>query len=227
VQEVREYIRRVRSTPFYQNQSLDTLPDSLSMDLYTRFYVNSLEPESDLVASEVHVDYSSEFINEVANLAPVGQEQDDMEDALDSVDHGYSFEGMFKPDHKVSMSGKSLQSMLFTEDGHFAGFTLAREDQAFDLYIVPTEFQGKVSELVMVPMSPRFLTHYSPSHTRLLGFRSAKRCQQDKQISSMMPIFYSVDQQMCKEVLQPLISSWYDEMPFFGNECHQTARLEN
>ena len=64
----------------------------------TRFYVNTMYlNESKMVASEVHVEYSSDFIQEIANLENA---EEFKQKAIDSVDHGKNFEGMFLPDRR-------------------------------------------------------------------------------------------------------------------------------
>ena len=62
--------------------------------------------------------------------------------------------------------------------------------------------------------------------TRLIGFRTTKRCESSKFIMSLQPIYYSLDEEMCTEVLTSLSASHLDEIGGYGPTCAQaTAEL--
>ena len=56
-------------------------------------------------------------------------------------------------------------------------------------------------------------------HTRLIGFRTTKRCRSDKQIMSIQPIYYSIDERMCKSYVDYVSQELYNEIPAYGAEC--------
>lgn len=55
--------------------------------------------------------------------------------------------------------------------------------------------------------------------TRLIGFRTSKSCKQADQISMVQPIYYSIDEQVCKKYLTPLTPGMHNELPSWGNDC--------
>lgn len=116
---------------------------------------------------------------------------------MKSVDHGNNFEGMYKPDLSVEMKDKHLEAMLFSNTGHFSGYALRDKMTNKQSYHLPFEFKDRIDEMVFEPMSRDFLLNYDESHTRLLGFRSGKRCKESKAIRTIQPIFYSVNEKMC------------------------------
>jgi len=130
------------------------------------------------------------------------------------------FEGMFRPDRKESLTKKNIQGILFDKYHHVAGFAFRRDGKLHDDYILPVEYENRISELNLEPMSPKFLLKNSHEHTRLVGFRSGKRCSSSQIARTLMPIFYSVDEEMCKHVLKPLAKSWHTEPPSSGAGCH-------
>ena len=80
---------------------------------------------------------------------------------------------------------------------HFVGYTLWDSATGEMHYHVPVEFDNKVDQLIEKPLSKKFVRNFDESHTRLLGFRTSKRCHESRTIRTVMPIFYSVDEKMC------------------------------
>ena len=202
IQQVRDQIRAIRSTPFYKHNRRDALPETIGMDLYTRFFVNTLGDKDKTLAMELHVERSREFLDMIENSLPTEEELD--KELADSVDHGMRFDGMFRPDRKDSLTKKNIQGIIFDKYQHFSGFAFRRDGKKHDDYILPVEYENRISELSLEPMSPQFLLKNSHEHTRLVGFRSGKRCSSSQTARTLMPVFYSVNEDMCKNVLKPL-----------------------
>ena len=76
IQQVRDEIRAIRATPFYKHNRRDVLPEDIGMDLYTRFFVNSLGDKDATLAMELHVERSSEFIDMIENSQPTEEDLD-------------------------------------------------------------------------------------------------------------------------------------------------------
>lgn len=57
------------------------------------------------------------------------------------------------------------------------------------------------------------------THTRIVGFRTTKSCENAKQIMSVQPIYYSVDEKICKQKLIKLTPGLLEEIPSYGPEC--------
>ena len=51
------------------------------------------------------------------------------------------------------------------------------------------------------------------SHTRIIGFRSTKRCREDYTTMSIQPIYYSINEEMCKNILKPMTKNLINEIP--------------
>ena len=123
---------------------------------------------------------------------------------MDSEEHGFIFEGMYKPDRIVNMKGRTFVGMVFSPTGEFAGYVTRDRITKEDEFIVPYEFKDRTKEMTFQSMNGDFVRNYDERHTRLLGFRSGKRCLESKTISTIQPIFYSISEKMCKEILKPL-----------------------
>ena len=61
------------------------------------------------------------------------------------------------------------------------------------------------------------------SHTRIVGFRSTKRCREDYTTMSIQPIYYSINENMCKNILKPMTKNLINEVPNYGPECSEVA----
>ena len=132
------------------------LSPSYNMDLFTRFFVNSLQGErnSQIIASEAYVDYSREFTREVISLEGPNFEEDGF--LVESEAHGNKFEGMYRPEQQVEIMDKRFEAMLFTGDGEFAGYALRDIKTKKAEYHVPWEFREITGELIFEPMTPDF-----------------------------------------------------------------------
>ena len=76
IQQVRDQIRAIRATPFYKHNRRDALPETIGMDLYTRFFVNTLGDKDKTLAMELHVERSKEFLDMIENSLPTEEELD-------------------------------------------------------------------------------------------------------------------------------------------------------
>ncbi len=55
--------------------------------------------------------------------------------------------------------------------------------------------------------------------TRLVGFRTGKHCKDAKTIHEITPIYYSIDEMICKHVIWPINDDLKSEYPAYGLEC--------
>lgn len=65
------------------------------------------------------------------------------------------------------------------------------------------------------------LTLADNRHTRLVGFRTTKRCEEAEKIMSVQPIYFSIDETMCKEYLTPITKGLSEEISAYGPACSQ------
>ena len=71
----------------------------------------------------------------------------------------------------------------------------------------------------MIPM-PEELRH--ARDTRLVGMRSTSQCSEAKAINSIQFIYFSLNQTMCDEVLNPITSEMVTEPSSHGPTCEES-----
>jgi len=113
------------------------------------------------------------------------------------------------------MSGYEIEAVLFDQNQHCAGFKF--ENDMTKQAILDTPLNG--AELTAEMNDFRGVL----SHTRVVGFRTTKSCESAKQILSVQPIYYSVDEKVCKERLVQLTPGLLEEIPSYGPECAVVA----
>ena len=181
-----------------------------------------------VTASELFVDYSDDFksflteanidyfidewFNEVdhmtddmfdetwqeGNEPPIVEQMEEWEDEAiypipKSQFHGHEFKNMFKPSTKVDLTGKIVTEYLFDDDGHFSGVVIEDVESGELSNFMPDNLQR--IDVVHVPDYIR----ESYEHTRLIGFRTTKRCDTSRFVQQVQPIYFSIDEKMCKE----------------------------
>ena len=65
----------------------------------------------------------------------------------------------------------------------------------------------------------------SYEHTRLIGFRTTKRCDTSRFIQQIQPVYFSIDEKMCKENLYTIPQNLLEEIQEYGIECSD-AKLQ-
>ena len=107
---------------------------------------------------------------------------------------------MYQRVEAMELSGAVLESVLLDEQNEFAGFRFYELDGLLDQKegFALTELDEAV--ITSVPNEVSLIEGHS-RHTRLVGFRSTKRCEESKTIMSLQPIYYSIDEKMCTEKL--------------------------
>jgi len=65
----------------------------------------------------------------------------------------------------------------------------------------------------------------SNKHTRIVGFRTTKRCHNSKKIRSIQPIYYSVNEDICKNQLVQLSKGALQEIESYGPECGELTNI--
>ena len=101
---------------------------------------------------------------------------------------------------------------------NFAGLRLQHvEDGTVDTLLTPAELTSETNDMTFVKNDADLMQ--ANDNTRLIGFRTTKRCHSSKQIKSIQPIYYSINEDICKNVLLPLTEVILDEIPVYGVEC--------
>lgn len=196
------------------------------MDLSMRYFVAEGKQPT-LAASELHVSYSEElqealsdeeFEEEMEMGGPDGDPEDldwmlDQRPMPESQIHGYDFENMYNDDRDISMINQVIKEYYFDYQGHFIGLTL--------LDVVLGKYTKIVPSNLLIASSKEDHSDMVDSygHTRLIGFRTTKPCQTNKFITSIQPIYYSVDDNICKNRLTMLSDGMKEEIPEYGLEC--------
>ena len=62
--------------------------------------------------------------------------------------------------------------------------------------------------------------------TRLIGFRTTKRCHEDTNIKSIQPIYYSTNEKVCKRELLMINDEMKEEIGYYGLDCNDKSFIE-
>ena len=106
---------------------------------------------------------------------------------MSPVRHGYQFDNMWSDDFFRESKGKTLKSIMTSHDGgNFSGFVLSDPKSEEITSQLPNEHITLTSHM----LDPEILNNHES--TRLVGFRTTKRCKSSKQVMSVQPIYFSV-----------------------------------
>lgn len=136
---------------------------------------------------------------------------------LEPQQHGHIFKNMYNVDDDQSMQDKVIVSVLFDDQDLFSGFSLMSTTNG-DLTILSPMAAGDGN---MRNVDNDMELVKANKHTRLVGFRTTKRCSSAKQIMSVQPIYFSINEDMCKKVLKPITRGMLEEIPHFGPSCDE------
>ena len=157
-----------------------------------------------MIAAEIHLEESLWLSDMVRADEPSMDMPEDMKffaeefPRLMPQQHGHVFKHMYNPDDDMNLDGFVIASVLFDERGYFSGFNLM-DTWTGDLMVL-SPLQAGTGGLNNID-NHMDLIKGNP-HTRLVGFRTTKRCESDNNIMSVQPIYYSIDEQMCKKTLK-------------------------
>ena len=121
---------------------------------------------------------------------------------------------MFDSDRAISLESRVVKEYLFDLKENFVGVTLNKVGGLDELYA--PNFAG-VAHYVTV--DARIVNDYES--TRLIGFRTTKKCKDDKLIKSIQPIYYSKNEEVCKTILQPVSNIMMNEPQEYGHNCYE------
>lgn len=111
----------------------------------------------------------------------------------------------------MELSGAVLESVLLDDHNEFAGFRFYELNgllNSMEGYALTELDEAQITNL---PNEVSLIEGQS-RHTRLVGFRSTKRCEESKTIMSLQPIYYSIDEKMCTENLLSLSGGMLSEI---------------
>ena len=137
------------------------------------------------------------------------------------VTHGYESAEMYNLDLKLDMNGRVIQAYHFDSDDKFVGLTLTDETMLKERHYLAREFDLEWMSSSKEEFNDAYDINAAQVYdtTRLIGFRTSKSCKQADHISMVQPIYYSIDEQVCKEYLTPLTPGMHNELPSWGNDC--------
>ena len=64
--------------------------------------------------------------------------------------------------------------------------------------------------------------------TRIVGFRTTKRCREDPNIKSIQPIYYSLNERLCKQpkMVKMVSDQMKEEISHYGLDCNDPSLVE-
>ena len=115
---------------------------------------------------------------------------------------------MHDPKEPIQLTDFNIESILFDQSGYWAGFRYMNATSGETMIDSP-HYQVDHGDFI----EKGFDMVNGHTSTRLIGFRTTKRCQTSKRIMTVEPIFYSEDEKTCTEHLKVLTESIKTEVP--------------
>ena len=97
---------------------------------------------------------------------------------------------MYEPEDGFSLHGYSIDSVYSDLNNSFAGFVLTEAKTGENVEEIALNFDNVAFHAVDNLKAIKD----SHAHTRIVGFRTTKKCHSAKQIMSVQPIYYSVNE---------------------------------
>jgi len=196
--------------------------DTISMSVHTRFFTDHERVESDtwlknnyiVKASELLMTYSPS-LEEIA-LVKYGKYK------IRPQRHGYDFQNMYYDDVRVDLVDRVIQAYHFDEKMNFAGFSIKHVKTGQVELVLAYDVDKKV--LYTYEVENEIKEKYSM--TRLVGFRTTKKCRSSQNILQVQPIYFSLDEDVCRNVLTEVDEGMNYELPEFGKECSDLSLMQ-
>ena len=112
-------------------------------------------------------------------------------------------------------------SGIFFMDENFAGFRTMDAQSKKQQY----DFDMDMLDPQITIIDQKIADNYDT--TRLVGFRTGKRCRGDMNILQIQAIYYSVSEEMCLSRLMPIVEHMRTELPYYGSECNMSLIPED
>ena len=223
MQFAQEAIKDMRDFYVYEDDKKDKIKEGISMGILSRFFMKE-GTDDEMVASELHVEYGMDLQTELdAFMAAMPIEIQDQvreQPKVKSTVHGNDFGQMYTDEDAKTLTRMVINSVLFDKDDNYAGMIFEQVENGRLVVQSPIDTsnlrKAKNSEVMKK----------ANAHTRIIGFRTTKRCHSAKQILSVQPIYYSINREMCNEVLKPLSAGMMNEINSYGPECAEDARQD-
>lgn len=205
----------------YLKPSDTKIPRRYYMDIYSRFFTSEstegARDENYMVASELHITEGEHLkmlnYKKLLKVQEVVMGEEELELDAMAVHHGHDFDNMAVTDEYVKLENKVIDGFLFDTGNHFAGFrTWNPQHDTENVHKAVDASKLRFSEVDKQIVD-------SIDHTRLIGFRTTKKCDEGKVISSVQPIYFSIDKTMCKDYLKPVSAGLMEEISGFGPTC--------
>ena len=151
-----------------------------------------LDSERHVVASELYLEemVTGRFSHMQLDLLGIANDDDTTEDNLKDdalvnhvtpVHHGVKFEPMHTPGIVIPMKSRLISGFIFDEKDLFAGLTILDSTSGeVEEIVSPQQHTGTLTK---IKVDQSILE--SAEHTRLIGFRTVKRCAESKHITGV------------------------------------------
>ena len=157
----------------------NVLLPGVALSMNTRFFETESESGKIMQASTIYLNFANdveeeheddnlEFLTEINQIY-------DLVGRIPPVIHGHRFTGMFNNDDitEVNLVNMVIESVLFEENNYFAGIRLKNIDTG------NYETLSPMDESRLHPKHNLQKWLQANDHTRLVGFRTTKRCHSD------------------------------------------------
>lgn len=148
----------------------------------------------EVIASELHLQYGFELqgiLDDYMESLPAQEYEIALsQPTVEPVQHGYDFGRMYEPEDGFSLHGYGIDWVYSDLYGSFAGFVLTEAKTGENIEKTGLNFENVAFHATDNLKAIRD----SHAHTRIVGFRTTKNCHSAKQIMSVQPIYYSVNE---------------------------------
>ena len=141
--------------------------------------------KSRVMGSEMRVDYSEKFVEQLKNVEIYAEDLD-----IPPQIHGHDMGNHINADLELDLTGSVVSQFHFDHDMHFVGFSLYDVSTQQENHLIGAGVD--TTTMYSSSVDPRIIQNYD--NTRLIGFRTSKQCRQSDFISEIQPIYYSTDQ---------------------------------
>lgn len=134
--------------------------------------------------------------------------------SLDPQSHGHLFDdkSMYDLGEYVPLRERVIDSWLFEQGtGNLVGIGTS-DVGTFD----DPRYFSALSADKLVEQKENIAIRQAGNSVRLAGLRTWKKCDTQKTVVQVMPIYYSVDENICKNYLTPLTENMLEEIPSYG-----------
>ncbi len=170
----------------------------------------------EITGNRMSLKYGTPFKAEIEDRDPESAKNPSVQKVKPQI-HGYTAANRdFYELDEISLRETTITEYLFDDKNHFAG-VLAYSSETRE-----SSEKSLIENTIESALDDEFFVN-SYSTTRLVGFRTLKRCDTSLEILRIEPIYYSVSEEMCLEHLVPISAGMLEEIPSYGAACNDPS----